>query len=73
MEAVANSVFLLLGLAFVVVWIRVSFTRSLKRQFSLCLGGLGGFAFTVSALSPNDDLLQRELIHPAARPLNVLM
>jgi hypothetical protein len=71
MEAVANSAFLLLGLAFFALWIRVTFTRHLCRQLMFCLGGLGIVALTCSALSPNDDLLQRDLIHPAARSLNV--
>jgi hypothetical protein len=71
MQAVANSAFLLVGLAFFAFWIRVTFTRRLQRQLIFCLGGLGIFALTFSALSPNDDLLQRDLIHPAARSLNV--
>jgi len=71
MQAVANSAFLLLGLVFFAFRIRVSFTRRLPRQLTFCLGGLGIFALTFSALSPNDDLLQRDLIHPAARSLNV--
>jgi len=71
MQAVANSVFFLLGLAFFAFWIRVIFTRRLSPQLTFCLGGLGILALTFSALSPNDDLLQRDLIHSAARCLNV--
>jgi hypothetical protein len=72
MEAVVNSVFLSLGLVFFAFWIRVTFTRHLQRHhLLLCLGGLGIFALTLSACSPNDDLLQRDLIHSAARSANV--
>src|SRR6185437_5975156 len=71
MQAVANSAFLLLGLVFFAFWISVNFMRRLPRQLIFCLGGLGIFALTFSALSPNDDLLQRDLIHPAARSVNV--
>src|SRR5690242_2796671 len=70
MQAVANSVFLLLGLALHAFRIRVTFTRRLQGQLIFCLGSLGIFALTLSALSPNDDLLQRDLIHPAAQALN---
>ena len=63
-----NSGFLLLGLAVFAVWVRALFPLCLRRRcISDLLGGVGIFALTLSAVSPDDDLLQHELIRPSAQ------
>jgi hypothetical protein len=72
MGVVANFCFLLLALAVFAVWTRAIFTRRLPRHCIInLLGGAGIFALTLSAISPDDDLLQHELIRPASQSSNV--
>lgn len=73
MGTFANVGFLLLGLAVSAVWMRAIFPLGLRRHcIGNLLGGVGIFALTFSAISPDDDLLQPELIRPAAQSSNVL-
>jgi hypothetical protein len=68
MGALLNSCLFLLGMAVLVLWSRadVAGCQSRGRVVSL-MGGLGVLAFTLSAISPDDDLLQHESIRPAAQ------
>jgi hypothetical protein len=65
-----NAWGVLLGLAAFAGWSLSGFGPSRRRGFEL-LGAVGFLALFVSIISPDDDLVQQELIRPAAPVVKV--
>jgi hypothetical protein len=67
----ANVCGLLLGLAGFAAWMFARREQSQHTAWMRWLGGIGVLALFLSAVSPDDDLFQQELIRPAIRSANV--
>jgi len=70
MAPLANLCGLLLGVVVFAFWISSRSTRPLGRGWANVLGGMGIVALTFSAVSPDDDLFQKQLIRPENQSIN---
>jgi hypothetical protein len=70
MASIANLCGLLLGVAVFAFWIASRSTRPLGRGMANVLGGLGIVALIFSAVSPDDDLFQKQWIRPENKSVN---
>ena len=70
MASIANLCGLLLGVVVFAFWISCRSTRPLGRGMANVLGGLGIVALIFSAVSPDDDLFQKQLIRLENKSVN---
>jgi len=73
MGAVASCCLLLVCVAVASVWTQAFMARCRSRRWAVALlGALGILAFSFSVMSPDDDLVQQEVLRPAAHSLSVI-